>query len=235
MSSTLRPGVAQRLARAAGRNELDAVAGERAGEFDDAGFVGDGNEGARGAAQMLGHGLSSTLLSRFVVQACTAGSLGCYSHLLSRFVEFTSFTAAAAAPLRARGAAAAAAVAAAPAGLLKAPDHARRRSRLAADDHLHRAARPVIAGEIDAVLELRRGASPALKVHTSLFGDHQHDAVAVGQPRRLDRGMQMEAHRIVVLAGAQLRRRRRRQGTGPRPRAAFRRRRASSVRSCTMP
>ena len=42
-----KPGVAQRLARAAGRDELDAVAGERAGEFDEPGLVGDGDEGAR--------------------------------------------------------------------------------------------------------------------------------------------------------------------------------------------
>ena len=54
-SSTFKPGIAQRLAGAAGRNKLDAIAGKRARKFDDAGFVGDGNEGARGAAQMLGH------------------------------------------------------------------------------------------------------------------------------------------------------------------------------------
>ena len=52
------PGIAQGLARAAGRNQLDAVAGQRAGEVDDAGFVGDGNEGARYAAELLGHRLS---------------------------------------------------------------------------------------------------------------------------------------------------------------------------------
>ncbi len=52
------PGVAQGLARAAGGNQLDAVAGQRAGKVDDAGFVGDGNEGARYAAELLGHRLS---------------------------------------------------------------------------------------------------------------------------------------------------------------------------------
>ena len=51
----LESGIAQRHAGAAGRDELDAEAGERAREVDDAGFVGDGNEGARGAAEMLGH------------------------------------------------------------------------------------------------------------------------------------------------------------------------------------
>ena len=58
-------GVAQRLARAAGRYELDAIAGEFAGEFDDAGFIGNGNEGARCAAQMLGHGVAFILAYSF--------------------------------------------------------------------------------------------------------------------------------------------------------------------------
>ena len=51
-------GIAQRLARAAGRDELDAEAGQRARKVDDAGFIGDGNERARGAAQMFGHAAS---------------------------------------------------------------------------------------------------------------------------------------------------------------------------------
>ncbi len=51
-------GIAQRFARAAGRNELDAIVGERTGEFDNPGLVGHGNEGAHCAAQMLGHGAS---------------------------------------------------------------------------------------------------------------------------------------------------------------------------------
>ena len=50
-------GIAQRFARAAGRDQLDAMAGERAGKLDNAGFVGDGNQGARRAAQLLGHRL----------------------------------------------------------------------------------------------------------------------------------------------------------------------------------
>jgi hypothetical protein len=49
-------GVGQRLARAAGRNQFDAIAGETAGEFDHSGFVGHGNESAGSAAQMVGHG-----------------------------------------------------------------------------------------------------------------------------------------------------------------------------------
>ena len=80
------PGVAQGLARAAGRNQLDAVAGQRAGEVDDAGFVGDGNEGARYAAELLGHRLSLLPPSR-------AGE-----------AKMQMFTTAAAAPPRAGGA-----------------------------------------------------------------------------------------------------------------------------------
>ena len=44
-------GIGQRLAGAAGRDELDAVLGERAGEIDQAGLVGDGDEGAGDAAE----------------------------------------------------------------------------------------------------------------------------------------------------------------------------------------
>ena len=50
------PRLAQRLARAAGGDEFDAVAGKRAGELDDPGLVGNGDESARGAAQIFGHG-----------------------------------------------------------------------------------------------------------------------------------------------------------------------------------
>src|SRR5580692_2562521 len=52
------PGIAQSLGRAAGGHQLDAVAGQRAGEVDDAGLVGDGNEGTRYAAKLLGHRFS---------------------------------------------------------------------------------------------------------------------------------------------------------------------------------
>ena len=50
------PGLAQRLARAAGGDEFDAVAGESAGELDDPALVGNGDESARSAAQIFGHG-----------------------------------------------------------------------------------------------------------------------------------------------------------------------------------
>ena len=54
----IQSGIAERHAGAAGRNQLDAEARQCAREVDDPGFVGDGNEGARGAAEMFGHGLS---------------------------------------------------------------------------------------------------------------------------------------------------------------------------------
>ena len=44
------PGRDQCQARAAGRNDFDAVIGERPRELDQAGLVGNGNEGAGGAA-----------------------------------------------------------------------------------------------------------------------------------------------------------------------------------------
>ncbi len=39
-------GLAERACGAAGRDELDAVPGEGAGEVDEAGFIGDGEEGS---------------------------------------------------------------------------------------------------------------------------------------------------------------------------------------------
>ena len=47
----LQAGVGERLAGAAGRDQLDAVAGERAGELDQAGLVGHGEQGAGDAAE----------------------------------------------------------------------------------------------------------------------------------------------------------------------------------------
>ena len=48
-------GLAERLARAARGDELDAVAGERAGKLNEPGLVGNGDEGARDEAKLLGH------------------------------------------------------------------------------------------------------------------------------------------------------------------------------------
>ena len=62
-------GLAQRLARAAGRDQLDSVAGKSAGEFDDPGFVGDGEKGTRCAAKMFGHGGSWSFILHRVAQA----------------------------------------------------------------------------------------------------------------------------------------------------------------------
>ena len=42
----LQPGLGDRLRGAAGRDQLDAVAGQRLGELDQAGLVGNGNQGA---------------------------------------------------------------------------------------------------------------------------------------------------------------------------------------------
>ena len=54
----LEPGVVERLGGAAGGDELDAVAGERLGEIDEAGLVGDRQQGAGDAARVAGHVLS---------------------------------------------------------------------------------------------------------------------------------------------------------------------------------
>ena len=51
------PGVFQRLGGAAGGDELDVETGERLGEVDEAGLVGDRQQGAGDAARVAGHGL----------------------------------------------------------------------------------------------------------------------------------------------------------------------------------
>ena len=51
----LEPGVGQRLARAAGGDQLDAALGERAGEVDQAGLVGHRDQGAGDTADVFSH------------------------------------------------------------------------------------------------------------------------------------------------------------------------------------
>ncbi|MPL60780.1 hypothetical protein SDC9_06342 [bioreactor metagenome] len=52
------PGLAQRLGGAAGRQQLDAAGGKRAGKVDQPGLVGDGDQGA-GEGDVSGHGWQS--------------------------------------------------------------------------------------------------------------------------------------------------------------------------------
>ena len=49
------PGRRDRLRGAAGGDELDAMAGQRLGKFDQAGLVGNGQQGAGYTARMVGH------------------------------------------------------------------------------------------------------------------------------------------------------------------------------------
>ena len=51
MSRTARPGVGQRLARAAGGDQLDAEAGQAAGQVDQAGLVADAEQGTANGTQ----------------------------------------------------------------------------------------------------------------------------------------------------------------------------------------
>ena len=62
-------GIAKRFARATSRNEFDSVAGKSAGEFDNAVFVGDGEKGAYGAAEVFGHDELLSLIRPCVAQA----------------------------------------------------------------------------------------------------------------------------------------------------------------------
>ena len=54
-------GIGERLARAAGRHELDPAGRERPGEVDQAGFVGNGQEGAGDVARIVSHGLRNAV------------------------------------------------------------------------------------------------------------------------------------------------------------------------------
>ena len=56
----LQPGIFQRLGRAAGRNEFDAVAGKRLGEIHQSGLVGYRQQSAGDAARVAGHDLRAS-------------------------------------------------------------------------------------------------------------------------------------------------------------------------------
>jgi hypothetical protein len=51
----VQPGGGDRLGGASGRDQLDAVPRQRLGEFDQAGLVGNGQQGAGHTARMVGH------------------------------------------------------------------------------------------------------------------------------------------------------------------------------------
>ena len=55
MSLTAMPESRSSLARASGGDEFDAEAGELAGEIDEAGLVGDAEDGALDAGSAAGH------------------------------------------------------------------------------------------------------------------------------------------------------------------------------------
>ncbi len=52
----LQPGLRDRLCRATGRDQLDAMGGQRPGKLDQAGLVGNGEKRAGDAAERVGHG-----------------------------------------------------------------------------------------------------------------------------------------------------------------------------------
>src|SRR5437763_16551114 len=79
------------------------------------------------------------------------------------------------------------------------PLHARNLAGAAVDDELHGAPGAVIAGEVDAFLEvdsiLVGGKCPHL-----LGGQHQHGAVGIRETASLHRGMKVEPDRELVAA-----------------------------------
>src|SRR6185295_3690873 len=90
-------------------------------------------------------------------------------------------------------------------GVREGPVHARHLAGVAIDDDLHGAARPVGSGEIDALLQLHLLLVGVEDPHLAVR-QHQHGAVTVVAAARLDQGMQVEAHRELILdAGGQAR------------------------------
>ena len=84
-------GVAEGFGGAAGGDEFDAVGGEGAGEVDEAGFVGDGEEGAADGAEIGrrsgGRAVSKSsliILSGFLVRCLEEGGAGQGGYLLRR-------------------------------------------------------------------------------------------------------------------------------------------------------
>ena len=55
-----KPGLGERLARAASRDEFDSVTRERAGKLDQSGLIGHGEKGAGDGAQVFGHGAQTS-------------------------------------------------------------------------------------------------------------------------------------------------------------------------------
>src|SRR5439155_10680098 len=81
-----KPRLAQRLVRAAGGDELDAVACERTGEINERGLVGHGNERARDALELIaGHRVRVSQRTRTVMPCREVDHSGnCGSALRSR-------------------------------------------------------------------------------------------------------------------------------------------------------
>ena len=83
----------------------------------------------------------------------------------------------------------------------KCPVNAPHLARVPVDDDLDRAPRTVGARQEDALLELN---AILVRVEGPYFAvrQHQHHAMAVGQPVPLDRRMQMETHGKIVCLPA---------------------------------
>ena len=83
------------------------------------------------------------------------------------------------------------------------PLHPRHFAGAAVDHDLERAARAVVAGEIDAFLELDAVLVGVEGPHL-LVRQHQHGAVGILQAAGLDRRMQVEPQRELVVLGGDL-------------------------------
>ena len=215
----LQSGGGDRLGGAAGGDEFDAVAGQRAGEFDQSGFVGNGQQSAGDAARMVGHGQGPLLRGAF------AQARGRYSRA-SRWCSIQSrqsrecalvssfcatFTTARPRSMRCRSAfysgnsgsrRALRRAVVAEADVVERTKLQRIDGgvlRILPDHDLGGAAGAVIAGQEHAVFQLdlvvERLEGPDVAVR-----QHQHHAAGVAEPARLHRRVQMKPQRIIGVA-----------------------------------
>ena len=218
-SRTASPASLKRLARAAGRDQFDAIAGKAHGRIRQCRIC-----RRRRAGRATARRRCSVMMVFIFILRRTAQVKRDRTKRKRRLPVRHSGSRGSSSRVRR---AAPAVASAAARRLLEAPDHPRRRARVSVDDHLHCPARAFVAGKINAVFELYLVFAGA-EGPRFLGRRHQQHAVAVGQPRRLDGRVQMKAHRVAGPARCAFARCRRRRGINPRLRISCRRRRASS-------
>ena len=176
-------GFAERLCRAAGRNQLNIEESELPGERDQSGLVGDRQQGSRDTTRMAAHDArASTSGGRKCIRDRDPSS-GIHSHRLKW--QFRLLRPVGAGPWRGRR------------RVAEAPAHGRRLAHASVDHDLHGSSRAVVAGQEYAFLKLDCVGQGRESPQVAVVQQKYH-ASSIGQPACLDRGVQMEADREFV-------------------------------------